>query len=456
MTTIPELLNLYKKGFKQLFHHRGEKESLSLLKIIFFFCVCLSYIFAFLQFTESNIANIIGDKDWEGGMMADFPLSMFGELAHLMNFLILVGIFYFLLTSDSPLTIKRLKSYHLIAIVISILTIGLVFLTLLLFLIPSPFEPITDISQVIKEISKALSYDVGIVISIVWWMTSPILVLSAILISLDIAAKDYPKLMKGYNIKNVSFFIVFVIVAVMIFGIISTVFNISVLFGERGDLGGTPPIPLEGVQDVYLYELGLYWTSFGIFVALFVFFCLIAFDIIFEKKFGSNEIRERRKANFLFLFPFLLMLVFSKTASATFFFDLELKSLNDAIDILSLFIVIFFAIFRVLSIEEKSQVQQFERKNPFNPIRLLESVPPYCKVLFFFYLAFVSFYATLEANAIVFLSISKIQIEFKRTRMIISVIATFVATIIVFWRYRPYKPFVETTLPNSTNGHLEE
>lgn len=113
MTTIPELIRIYKKGFKQLFYHKGvegEREKLSLLKIILFFLYLSAYLFAVVQFTDQNISNdskqIFEEyNDYD----AIFPLTIYGEFALLINIIILLGVLYFTFTGDKAVTIKRLK-----------------------------------------------------------------------------------------------------------------------------------------------------------------------------------------------------------------------------------------------------------------------------------------------------------------------------------------------------------
>lgn len=65
MTTIPELIRIYIKGFKQLFYHKGvegERKKLSLLKIILFLLSLSAYLFAFLQFTPPCIITVQGNN----------------------------------------------------------------------------------------------------------------------------------------------------------------------------------------------------------------------------------------------------------------------------------------------------------------------------------------------------------------------------------------------------------
>ena len=454
MTTIPELIRLYIRGFKQLFYYRpsqkGEKGKLSVLKIIIFTAFILAQIFAFLQFTETNIPNAIIEKyreeEFIGFNEELLQLSIYGELAHLMNFVILMGVFYFLLTGDKPLTSKRIKNllqqiddfiscsrYNLIISLIILSIIGVFFLSSLFQLLMSPLKTISVLSQ-------SLSYDMGNGLSVVWWIISPILVFSALLVSLDIFANDYPKLMKGYNKKNMSFFIACVIISLVIMGIIATVFNVTIDTDTNLE---APNISFSDLAGVTYNKNGLWWMFLGTLSILSCIFFLITIEIGMDIRKGSTEIRERRKANFLFLFPFILLFVYTKIISATFFFGLRLKSLNNIIDILSLFVVVFFSIFRVLSIQESPEVQKLEGKDWFNPKKWPDLIPTYCKILILFYLAFTSFYATLEANTII--AITGYPHGFKQVRLLVYLWVSCGTIFYVFWRY---KPFTGTTSPS--------
>jgi hypothetical protein len=175
----------------------------------------------------------------------------------------------------------------------------------------------------------------------------------------------------------------------------------------------------------------------GTFCILCVIFLLTVIEIINDIRQGSSEIRERRKANFLLLFPFILIFVYTKAFSTTFYFSLRLKSLSDIIDLLSLGVVIFLSIFRVLSVQERTERLHFEKEGRINIYKnWFESVPPYCKMLVLFYLAFTSFYATLEANTVV--ALIGIQHEFKQVRMYVYIVSTIFSVFYVFWHYKPF------------------
>ncbi|MHA1968973.1 MAG: hypothetical protein ACW964_14355 [Candidatus Hodarchaeales archaeon] len=439
--TIPDLIRLYIRGFKQLFYYKpskkGEKGKISILKIIILIAFILAFIFTFLQFEERNIPSAT-IEEWREREKIQFldtiPLSIYGELALLMNLIIITGIFFFLLTKDKPLNLreiplkikeipKQIKDFILnnpAETLVTLLLVGT--LTISNILLVSPNKAFLN-----------FSYYSGKGLFLVWAMISPILIFSALLISLDIFAKDYPKLLQGYNKKNVSFFILCVIIALVILGIIATVFNITIATENREVSNKSFP----GLEGVYYNEDGLLWMVLGTFCILCVIFLLIVIEIINDIRQGSSKIRERRKANFLLLFPFILIFVYTKAFSTTFYFSLRLKSLSDIIDLLSLGVVIFLSIFRVLSVQERTERLHFEKEGRINIYKnWFESVPPYCKMLVLFYLAFTSFYATLEANTVV--ALIGIQHEFKQVRMYVYIVSTIFSVFYVFWHYKPF------------------
>jgi hypothetical protein len=451
MTARTELKKIYIRGFKQLFYLSGEKgarERLSFLKIFLFIIYLLAFVFAFLQFTEINISEgVIQEYQTNANFDNMFPVSIYGELALLMNYIIFMGFFYFLVTRDKPLNevVQQFKDlytrsrYHALALTIG-LTIGLIFIGYqIVEIIYSPFTIINA------------SYTSGKGLFIAWVVLQPILVFSALLVLLDILTKDYPKLVTGYNKKNVSIFTLSVVVAIAIIGIVSIVFNINI---ESGENDTAPPFKIEGLEEIEFYEIGIWWLINGINIVLVAMVILIVSEIIIGKKRGSNEIQERRKGIFLLLFPFTMVYVIIKALPVAFTFtETRLKSINNIIDIVSLAIVITLGIFRVLTIQESETQQPIKGKDWFNPKEWLDLIPPYCKALALFFLAFGSFYASIEATAIA--ELYGVQNWFRLIRLRTTIGMTFVAICIVFWRYKPIAEMM-TPGPGSIKTFTQE
>lgn len=446
MTTIPELLRLYKNGLLQLFYHRGEdgeRGRLSLLKITIFLVYILAYVFAFLQFIESNISEEVVQSYYNNAIVLEkpaemFPLSVYGFIALLLNSMLIIAIFYFIITRDKPLTVKRVKTTwkrirdfisqkfpkkpQSVAFLVIVLIIS-IFSTLFLGIIPSSY---TDIELALYWTAKA-AY-------LVWLLISPVLVFSAFLVSIDVFAKDYPKLMKGFNPRLVFFFLGCLIVTMAVFVTTPIIFGVSL----ESDVPAfdAPKISLEGFEGVFYFEIGLFWMILGITLTLISMFSLIIIEIIVSKMRGFNKIRERRKANLLLFFPFIFIFVISQAIPSIFTFRLRLKTLNDVLDLISLFLMLFFAIFQVLGIQETSKPHDLEKKDMISPRKWLESVPPYSKALFVLFLAFAAFYSSLEANLILTLYGVQNLIRFVRLIWFMTIGTTFVF-IFVFWRYKP-------------------
>jgi hypothetical protein len=91
---------------------------------------------------------------------------------------------------------------------------------------------------------------------------------------------------------------------------------------------------------------------------------------------------------------------------------------------MSLVLIIFFAIIRVLAIQEEDK-----------PIKGFDLIPPYSKALFFLFLAFSSFYVSLEANAI--LALYSIQNDFRKIQLSVSIELLIIWPFYMFWRYKP-------------------
>lgn len=434
MTTETEFRKIYIRGFKRLFYLSGEKgEQLSFLKILLFFVYIFAFVFAFLQFTGLNIPEeAIQEYQTSEDFGNLFPLSIYGELALFLNLIIVMGFFYFLVTQDKPINeaVQQMKDiyarsqYHKLIIVIGVTTGLIIFGYQIIIWIFSP-------STIISSITLS-SYNMGKGMFIGWVVIQPILVFSALLLLLDILAKDYPKLIKGYNKNNISFFIIFLVIAFGIVGIVSIIFNINMTTGENAN---APPFKIEGLEEVEFYEVGIWWLINGITIVVSAMAVLIVSEIMITKKRGSDELKERRKGIFLFLFPFILIYIFSKVLSvALTFTETRLKSINNLIDIVSLVIIITLGIFRVLTIQE-SEKQNKTKIDWFNPQKWLDLIPPYCKALALFFLAFGSFYASIESTTIV--ELYGVQTWFRLVQMRATIGMTFVAVLFVAWRYKP-------------------
>ena len=99
---------------------------------------------------------------------------------------------------------------------------------------------------------------------------------------------------------------------------------------------------------------------------------------------GSNLIQDRRIASFLFLFPFILIYVLLKAFPAAFAFSSELKTLNTFLDLIGLFFILFFAVFRVLAVRETER-KDLILQDYLNPNRWVQMIPTYGKILALFY-----------------------------------------------------------------------
>ncbi|MHA2296321.1 MAG: hypothetical protein ACXADA_09880 [Candidatus Hodarchaeales archaeon] len=459
MATIPELIRLYIKGLKRLFFLEGEsgkRGRLSLIKILIFIAFILAYFFAFLQFVEGNIPET--DKQGyinEGDIEKRFPLSIYGNLAHLMNFIIILGFLFFLYTREKPLGVVTRQYYDFCARTTkqyydfctrsgynAVAGIGIPLILVVFILYQIYRGSITiSIGNPIDDITT-FSYYFGRVFYL-WIVVLPVMMFGAALATLDVFANDHPELMRGYNKRNVSFFIVCIIIAIAAMIIIYMVFNISLANEPKDE---DPPFSIEGLDEVYFYGKGLWWIVNGINITLSAVFILMIIEIITNLKLGPSEIRERRKASSLVILPFVLIYVFLKAFPLVMTFGPRLKSLENIVDLASLSVIIFFGIFQVLAIEEKPDKQDSIGRKWYNPKKWLDLVPPYCKVLAFFFLAFTSYYASIEANAI--LTFTGLQNAFRLAGLAASIGMVFPALCYVVWRY---KPFVGTTSPDLNN-----
>ncbi|MHA2168242.1 MAG: hypothetical protein ACXAAT_20530, partial [Candidatus Hodarchaeales archaeon] len=332
-----QLILLYISGLKRLFYHQDEDESkrkLSILKILIFLLYLCAFVLSFLQFAEGNIPGAVREE-WSikeyVELLDMFPLSIYGILAFTFVTIICISIFYFAFTRDKPIinTFNSLKAYaarskrnrRAIIVILSLFFIILVWQVVQSILFPETFE----------NFVISISYRAGIGILLAWVVLQPLLVFTGLLLTFDTIAKDYPRPFQGYNKFNISIFVLTILFVIGIAGVISITFGINFTDGI-GE--GSPYVALNDFPDIFYLK---------------------------NKK-GKNEIQERRKANFMFIFPFLIIYVILKAIPFAFAFSFNLRSLNNLIDVLSLVTVMFFAIFRVLAVKDSSNQVELNQK----------------------------------------------------------------------------------------------
>jgi hypothetical protein len=433
-----QLVLLYISGFKRLFYHQDEDESkrkLSILKILILFLYLCAFVLSFLQFAEGNIPSAVREE-WSikenVELLEMFPLSIYGILAFTFVSIICTSIFYFAFTRDRPIinTFNSVKAYaagskknlRAIIVILSLFLIILVWQVVQSILFPETFE----------NFVISISYRAGIGILLAWVVLQPLLVFTGLLLTFDTIAKDYPRPFQGYNKFNISIFVLTILFVIGIAGVISIIFGINFTDGI-GE--GSPYVALKNYPNIFYSLYGIYFMLIGIMTISVIIIILVLIEIFLKYKKGKNEIQERRKANFMLIFPFLIIYVILKAAPFAFAFSFNLRSLNNLIDILSLVTVMFFAIFRVLAVKDSLNQVELNHRILRRPKQWLDLIPTYSKVLIILYLVFVSFYAGLEANTI--FTISGGISQFEEIQMDASIGISFLILLYVFWRYKP-------------------
>ncbi|PWI49287.1 hypothetical protein CEE45_01770 [Candidatus Heimdallarchaeota archaeon B3_Heim] len=440
-----QIILIYIIGFKRLFYHRGEDESqrkISVLKLLIFLLYLCAFVFAFLQFAEGNIPATVREE-WSNkenvDLMEMFPLSRYGEVAFIIVVILVLSIFYFFITQDKPIkhVFNSIKDYtsqskerrRAILIIFSLTILYLIYQVVKFLVFPETFETLII----------AISYKAGIGFLIIWVVLQPLLVFTGLLLTFDMIAKDFPRPFKGYNKYNIPIFILTILLVIGIAGIISSTFGIN--FDD--DIGeGLPYAALSVFPDIFYSSSGVSFMLIGVVTISTIIISLIFLEIYLKHKRGVNELQERRMANFMFLFPFLIIYVLLKAFPFAFSFSLGLQSLNDILDLIGLFIVIFFSVFRVIAIKDTSSQVELSRGILQNPKKWLDLIPSYCKVLIIFYLAFVAFYAGLEANTV--FALSGATSQFEEIQMLSSIGISFFMLLYVFWRYKPEGQAIST------------
>ncbi|MFX1254847.1 MAG: hypothetical protein ACFFCZ_24770 [Promethearchaeota archaeon] len=445
METFRSYLKDYIRGIKRLFFIQTKQGArISLLKVILFSVYILGIVFAFLHFatvTEDDLeANVIVDPFSDIIINYTLAISFFAELAFIMNLIILMGVFFFFITQDQPfsMTIRRIKAFasrgrlHLLATAVAVIGVSISGLYAFdqLFLLGG-----------LKELAWGMSYGFGTGIVYLWMFLTPIIFFSTLFLVLDIINQDYK--LEGYNKRTIGLWFFDVLLVIIILSIASTVFGVT-LATDDPDFNETSQL-----LGINFYRNNIFWLVINTFVlfvfAIFLILGLFIVDTYLTKKRGPSEFRESRKAILPWFFLFGLILIGLQVIPTLFVFEGRLKTLENIFDLLGLVLILVLGVFRVTSIPEGSEQIQLEGSNPtswwkrlltyFNPLNWWRWSPAYCKALFLFFLAFATFYISLEASTIAVLR--NTQDEFKTLKLQILIGAGLIGLIYAFWRYKP-------------------
>lgn len=187
-----ELTEPLKKGFRRIFFRLTEQgeERLSVVKLTLFAAYLLANILTYLQFaTLTDLVPQLRLGSQATGITVleyQIPMTSYGELAHYLNFLVLVGAVFFFLTQDKPLLmwVRRIRDWasqsplHLIGAIVGSLSIGAVSVLL--------GQPILRLG--LAPFALGVSYYFGLFMVIAWAILQPILFLGGSLLLVNTLA----------------------------------------------------------------------------------------------------------------------------------------------------------------------------------------------------------------------------------------------------------------------------
>lgn len=110
---LDEVLEPFVKNFKRIFYSQTEQgeERLSTLKLALVGAYLLANLFAFLQFSRLSdpivqLNSEVQDDVNISSVNYQIQLTIYGTLAHYLNFLVLIGALAFVVTQDKPLSLR--------------------------------------------------------------------------------------------------------------------------------------------------------------------------------------------------------------------------------------------------------------------------------------------------------------------------------------------------------------
>lgn len=408
-----EIIDPYIKGLRFLFYSKDETEGhFSFIKLIFLLIYILSIIDGFLQFVNLRSNDLICRTNRSGGEMCMIRSSIFGSIFNLLSLLFIISAF--VIITYSIIKNKFKTYYSILGLCVSLL----ILLTFLAFFITF----LNDINS-FNESFNAITY----AIIILWLLIiEPIIFFNGVIFSVDIISQDYQ--LQGYGKKTVFFIIVELLIILL--SIMLIFYWKLFLFENEYSISSFYNFRISRT-NVDLILSGLLSLLFIILLSLFVFFILDKYSTYSKK-------REQLKALIPWIVLYSIVFFIIRGFPAIFILPIELKSVSDILDVSLVFIVIFFAIFQVVSLPNRLLVNR--KLNLINPFHWLDGVPRYAKILLLFFLSAELFYQNLQGNALSFLTGQQNSlITLKATSLVSFIIVGYFS---VYFKYKPkeYNP----------------
>lgn len=505
---LDDVLKPYLNNFRRLFYRQTEQgeERLSIVKLALVGAYLLANLFAFLQFstvsepvlqmnpTQVEVVSPSESLQEESALDYQIPMTIYGTFAHYLNFVVLIGALFFIITQDKPLSViaqqlREFTSQSRLYLIGLILGVGMVSVLTLAGLW----------SYDLPDIAMYFSYEMGTGMNYVWWLLQPVLFLGGSLLLIN----TYMQIDKSFKArfgdlsnptkKTAILLMVDFLIIVIFFGIAETIFHVTLATGEN--LGS-----ITRVAGVGFYETTIFWllihfiilitfTMLNVLILFYIYvmrrlrsvkalilgilFVIVVLIGLILLKLNPPPISIKLQLILLFIFVILcygvplligfvlyklkrsreylnsrtalipwilfagMLLTVIKVAPGIFAMEGRIKSLSNWLDVLGLLFILFLGIVRVTIVSERPELEKItDSRNPIKWIKRIR-IPAYSRVLILFYLAFIGFYLTLETHTISV--ILNIQNDFRVLRLQILAFTSSFGFLYVFWRYKPLK-----------------
>lgn len=269
---LDEVLSPYFKNFRRIFYKQTEQgeERLSVIKLTLIGIYLLATLFAFLQFTITEpVLQCVAVTPFEEEVISvldcQIQMTIFGQIAHTLNFLLLIGILFFFLTQDKPLSVwlRQIRNWasqsslHLVGLIVGVS--GAFVYTL---------SRLWSADMNISTMIMALSYEMGFGMNVIWWLIQPILFLGGSLLLINTYMQLDPSFKARYGDltkptkKTAQLLLVCLSIAIIFLLIAAAIFHVSINTGETLN-------EITRVAGVGFYQGTIYWLVLHFFVILF-------------------------------------------------------------------------------------------------------------------------------------------------------------------------------------------
>ncbi len=353
---LDDVLKPYINNFRRVFFSKTKHgvERLSVVKLVLVGAYLIANLFAFLQFSSVSTPVLLMKSQSvapgaESVLNYQIPMTIYGKIAHYLNFLVLCGALFFIISQDKPRSVLKQQLWEF-ASQSRIYLIGLIFGVGLISVLTLAGLWSYGLSFFVMYVS----YEMGTGMNYLWWVLQPVLFLGGSLLLVDTYMQvdesfkaRFGNLSKPTK-KTASLILVDLLIVVIFFVIAATVFQVTIATGEN-------PGIITRVAGIGWYQITIFWLLLHfLLLVMFTVFNMLVLFVVFV-------IKRSRAITILILCSLLVGLILfvlkvRQSLPATLD-DTQERFINRIVILVSfmgffLFVIFIFVVYRMKNIHE--------------------------------------------------------------------------------------------------------